>query len=190
MKPRNRSGDGWGAVVVSGRRVSGGERIPPGKPRARRIARRGVPFVARHALPAPLVVAALLSGCANFDASVDPAAGLPDVIVEAPTFADVRPILERRCDVGGCHTPLTRQAGLVLAPDSAYEMLVGRRATLAPDLRRVEPGRADASWLTAMIGPDPARRRGLSRMPLASTPLTPNQIATIVRWIDRGAPRD
>lgn len=148
-----------------------------------------MPFVARHALPAPLL-AGLLAACANFDAAVDPAAGLPDVIVEAPTFADVRPILERRCDVGGCHTPLTRQAGLVLAPDSAYAMLVGRRSTLAPDLLRVAPGRADSSWLVAMIGPDPVRRRGLSRMPLASTPLTPNQIATIARWIDRGAPRD
>ena len=34
------------------------------------------------------------------------------------------------------------------------------------------------------------RRLGLARMPLGSGPLTPNQIQTIVNWINRGAPND
>jgi hypothetical protein len=37
---------------------------------------------------------------------------------------------------------------------------------------------------------DVARRRGLARMPLGSGPLTPNQIQTIVNWINRGALND
>lgn len=138
-----------------------------------------------------LAPAVALLGCVDFAATVDPAAGLPDVAVEAPSFArDVAPMLVKRCAVGGCHTPLTRQAGLVLTRDGAYDMLVGRRALLAPDLDRVRPGRSDSSWLVAMIGSDAARRRGASRMPLAATPLTANQIATIVHWIDRGASPD
>jgi hypothetical protein len=54
----------------------------------------------------------------------------------------------------------------------------------------VEPGNAADSWLVRRIGADPALRNGLPRMPLAATPLTPNQIATIVNWIDQGALRN
>jgi hypothetical protein len=41
-----------------------------------------------------------------------------------------------------------------------------------------------------MISADDAARQGYSRMPLATQPLTPNQIATIVRWIEQGALRN
>jgi hypothetical protein len=54
----------------------------------------------------------------------------------------------------------------------------------------VRPGDADNSWLVIAIRDDDARRMGLARKPLASGPLTPNQIQTIVNWINRGAPND
>ena len=85
---------------------------------------------------------------------------------------------------------LSRQANLVLVADSAYDALVNRPARLSPALLRVKPGSSSDSWLVSMIGADDAKRAGTVRMPLASTPLTPNQITTIVRWIDSGAPRN
>jgi hypothetical protein len=54
----------------------------------------------------------------------------------------------------------------------------------------VRPGDAANSWLVIAIGDDAARRGSLPRMPLASGPLTPNQIQTIVNWVTRGAPND
>ena len=130
-------------------------------------------------------------GCADFEGTVDPTFGLPDVIPDAPTLArDVQPLFDRRCAFGGCHSVATRQAGLVLVRDSAHRALVGRRSLLQGSRTLVVPGDAAASWLMTMISADGDARVGYSRMPLAATPLTPNQIATIARWIDRGAPEN
>ncbi|MFN8669052.1 MAG: hypothetical protein U0164_17855 [Gemmatimonadaceae bacterium] len=116
--------------------------------------------------------------------------GLPDVVVDAPTLAhDVQPILDRRCAFGGCHSTATRQAGLDLTTAASYDALVGRRARLNPVDTLVIPGASSRSWLMKMLGSDDAARPGVSRMPLAAQPLTANQLATIARWIDRGAPR-
>jgi hypothetical protein len=135
---------------------------------------------------------ALPAACAEFSALEDPAFGLPDVEVAQPSFAaDVQPILTKRCTQGGCHTLGTAQGGLALDRTVAYEELVGVPATTSGGLfQRVEPGNAADSWLLRRIHPDPALRNGLPRMPLAATPLTPNQIATIVNWIDQGALRN
>jgi len=135
-------------------------------------------------------VAATL-GCADFDTPVDPAGGAPNDLVATPSFAaNVAPIFEKRCSTGGCHTVATRQAGLALTPDAAYDALVGVPSTLRPTVLRVRPSQPGQSWLVAMITEDPAPRQGLSRMPLATQPLTANQIATIVRWIEQGAQRN
>jgi hypothetical protein len=134
---------------------------------------------------------AVLAACADFEAAVDPTAGLPDVVVQNPSFtADVAPLLERRCAIGGCHSVATAQGGLVLDPSVAHDRIVNRPSRLGGGRLLVRPGRADESWLVDVIAPDDARRQGFSRMPLASQPLTPNQIATIVNWIDRGATRN
>lgn len=136
--------------------------------------------------------AALLacSACVDFTEPDVPTFGLPDVIVDAPTLVhDVQPILDKRCAFGGCHSAATRQAGLVLTSDGSFDALVGRRARLNPGDTLVIPGAASRSWLMKMLGADDVARFGISRMPLAATPLTANQLATIARWIDRGAPR-
>jgi hypothetical protein len=41
-----------------------------------------------------------------------------------------------------------------------------------------------------MIQADPERRFFVERMPLGRTPLTDNQIATIINWVNAGAPRN
>jgi hypothetical protein len=133
----------------------------------------------------------LTLGCADFPSEVDPAFGLPDVAVAEPSYAaDVQPIFTKRCSVGGCHSFSTRQANLVLTARDSYDNLVNVEAVLAPGVLRVAPFDADNSWLVTMLESDEAARGGHPRMPLAAPPLTPNQIATIVNWINRGAERD
>jgi hypothetical protein len=130
-------------------------------------------------------------GCADFETPVDPTGGAPDTLVPTPSFAtNVVPIFEKRCSIGGCHSLATQQAGLVLTANEAYVSLVGVPSTRVPPTLRVSPSQPSQSWLVAMIEVDDAARRGYSRMPLASHPLTENQIATIVRWIEQGAQRN
>ena len=130
-------------------------------------------------------------GCADFEMTVDPSGGVPDVLVPNPSFsANVAPIFEKRCAVGGCHTFATHQAGLTLDATRAYNSLVGVPSSLRPSLVRVTPGQPSESWLVTMIGADDAARQNFSRMPLATQPLTSNQIGTIVRWIEQGALRN
>lgn len=136
-----------------------------------------------------LLLACVLAGCADFTAGE--AFGLPDVEVADPSFSgDVAPILDKRCATGGCHTPRSHQGEMVLATGHAYDAIVGVTAVTNPAFQRVEPGNADDSWLWRRIQPDANLRPGHVRMPLATAPLTDNQIATIRNWIDRGALRN
>lgn len=145
-----------------------------------------------HLLGATLVTAVVLAyGCADFESTVDPTGGLPDVEVLNPSFAnDIQPILTRRCAIGGCHTVNTARATLVLTAGHAYDSIVNKTAFLAPQFDRVEPGNADSSWVVRMIEENDARRFNFARMPLGGQPLTRNQIATIVNWIENGALRN
>ena len=140
-----------------------------------------------------MVAIALATACADFDAPEDPAFGLPDVVVANPSFArDVQPIFATRCATAGCHSATRQQSGLDLSSEQAsYANLVNQASVSSSDrLLRVEPGDADNSWLVRRIEADPARRDNLPRMPLAITPLTDNQITTIVNWINQGAKRN
>lgn len=129
--------------------------------------------------------------CADFQSPEDPTGGWPDVAIAAPTFAgDIAPMLEARCATGGCHSTASHRAELTLTSDVSYDALVGVPARLNPGMLLVEPGDAANSWLVRMIVPDAEARGGLSRMPLASTPLTAHQIDNIRRWIDQGAAPD
>jgi hypothetical protein len=149
-----------------------------------------VAAIAAIAAAAALALGAAL-GCADFDAVVDPTGGAPDVLVPTPSFAgQIAPVFEKRCAIGGCHSLAVRQGGLVLTAAAAYDAIVGVPSLLVPGEVRVRPSNPDASWLVTMIGPDAAARRGFSRMPLATPPLTANQIANIVRWIEQGAQRN
>ena len=147
--------------------------------------------VVRWLLAASLTAVALAWGCADFESTVDPTGGLPDVEVANPSFAnDIQPIFTRRCAIGGCHTVNSARAELVLLPGHAYDSLVNKRSYLSSVYDRVEPGDAASSWLVRMIGPDEDAREHNARMPLGGHPLTDNQIATIVNWIENGALRN
>jgi hypothetical protein len=132
----------------------------------------------------------VMLGCADFDGVTSTNNGADTVVVAAQFQRDVSPILELRCGIGGCHSKGAHQGGLVLTPDSAYKALVGQPSRTRGGEVLVRPGNADNSWMVIAIRDDAARRLGLARMPLGSGPLTPNQIQTIVNWVNRGAPND
>jgi hypothetical protein len=138
-----------------------------------------------------LCVLALGGACSDSRTPFNPTSRLPDVAIDDPSFSrDVIPILEKRCSIGGCHSPGTAQGGLVLTPDRAYDDIVGVPARLATGINRVTAGDADNSFLIRVLSSDPEVRLGFVRMPLASAPLTPNQIATIAKWVREGAARN
>lgn len=161
--------------------VAGDARTARATGPARVGARLGVAFA---------VCVGLLWACADFSSPEDPAFGLPDVEVANPSFSrDVQPILSKRCAVGGCHTFASAQVGLVLEPSASYDALVNKPAVTSSvgRLLLVRPGSAAQSWLVRRIEADSLARENLPRMPLATTPLTDRQIATIVNWINSGA---
>jgi hypothetical protein len=154
------------------------------------LTRRDSPF-ARVRGAVTLLGVVLALGCADFEATVDPTGGLPDIEVTNPSFAnDIQPIFTKRCSIGGCHSLASAQAQLVLVEGHAYDALVNEPAFLVSQFLRVEPADADTSWLVRMIEADDAARFNNVRMPLGGQPLTRTQIATIVNWIENGAPRN
>jgi hypothetical protein len=133
-----------------------------------------------------LMVAYAASACVDFEAP-DPIV-LPDTLVAQPSFArDIQPILTARCATASCHTFVTMQGDLALDSAHSYAQLVNVEAKLRSGKVRVLPGNAADSWLYNMISEDSTERTGEPRMPLGRTPLTDNQIGTIVNWINQGA---
>lgn len=133
-------------------------------------------------------VVALSWACADFESTVDPTGGLPDIEIANPSFAgDIQPIFNTRCALGGCHTVVSRKGNLVLQQGHAYDSIVDVASFLFPQLLLVEPFNPTDSWLVRMIEEDDVAREHFARMPLGGQPLTRNQIATIVNWIENGA---
>ncbi len=138
-------------------------------------------------LAALAMIAAL--ACTDFEAPE--AVVLPDVVVQDPSFErDIQPMFTARCATASCHNLATQQMGLNLQAGYAYDAIVDRDSPSSHGLKHIRPFQPDSSWLIRMIQPDPARRFFLERMPLGRAPLTDNQIATIINWVNDGAPRN
>ncbi len=90
-------------------------------------------------------------------------AAIPALAAEVDFAKEVQPIFQQRCTV--CHGPKQHLSGLRLDDrDSAK--------------RVIQPGHASDSRLIKMVQ---------STMPPVGAKLTPDQIATLTRWIDEGA---
>lgn len=97
-------------------------------------------------------------------------------------------IFTPRCAISGCHGPPQPELGQDLSEGSARANLVNVPSVERPDLDRVEPGDAAASYLFKKItgAPDIVG----DRMPLGESPLTAEEIEAIRLWIENGAPAD
>jgi len=93
---------------------------------------------------------------------------------------DIQPVLENCL---GCHGG---QGGLSLAPDQAYEALVGVASNARPDLLRVDPGDPAQSVLFRAINCNVPEGPSF-RMPGLSGP---DEQALIRDWIRQGAVGD
>jgi hypothetical protein len=131
----------------------------------------------------PLLVGiVLLAGCAE------------ESITESgdtvqPTLTSIQTnIFTPKCAVSGCHVAGTAAHGLVLSSGQAFGNLVGVASGELPTMKRVNPSKADSSYLVVKLEGDPARMAtGTGRMPLNGTALSAAEIAAVRQWIQNGA---
>ena len=134
---------------------------------------------------AALIIATAIA-CTDFEAPEEVV--VPDVLVANPSFdRDIQPIFTARCATASCHNLATQQVGLNLQTGYSYDEIVDVGSPSSHQMPYIRPFDADSSWLVRMIEADLERRDEHPRMPLASRPLTENQIGNIRRWIEQGA---
>lgn len=108
----------------------------------------------------------------------------------APSFSkDLVPILKTRCAT--CHLTGTEAGRLSLHPAGAYKSLVNVQSIEAASLKRVQPGKPDASYLLMKLEGTHITNGGKgARMPFGAPPLPPEQIALFKAWIKAGAKKN
>jgi hypothetical protein len=84
-----------------------------------------------------------------------------------------------------CHAGAAAPLGLRLDEGASYALLVNAPSVEVPELRRVQPGNPNASYLIQKIEGTAARG---GRMPLNQPALPQETIAVIRQWIADGAP--
>ena len=130
------------------------------------------------ALAHPSVRAQDPSGCEDLSAIPE----TPGRVFER----DIQPLLD------GCLTCHGSAGGLSLAPDQAYEALVGVTSNARPDLLRVDPGDPAQSVLFRAINCEAPGGPGFRMLAdfVKETPLNPEDQALIRDWIRQGAVGD
>jgi len=94
-------------------------------------------------------------------------------------------VFNKSCATSGCHAGSNPQANLNLSEGNAFSNLVNVQSILNPNLKRVQPGNADASYLVKVLTWETD-----IKMPLGGQKLSQNIIDSIKVWINKGAPND
>jgi cysteine-rich repeat protein len=121
---------------------------------------------------------------ADFDSTY---AGIQSVIFDAAVY---------QCTNGACHSSVAASGGLDLTAGASYDQLVGVPSSIASAdgvtiLDRVEPSEPIASFLYEKLSAKTfGTPTGGTPMPSFPTPLTPDHLEAIEKWIRAGAPRD
>jgi len=106
-----------------------------------------------------------------------------------PTLASIQAeVFTPSCALAGCHAPPEPQLGQDLSEGAAHASIVEVPSVERPDLLRVAPGDAPASYLFKKITAAPDILG--DRMPLGGAPLSDEAIEAIRVWIESGAPAD
>ncbi len=87
------------------------------------------------------------------------------------------------CAVSGCHAGASPAQGMDLSAGNAFSNIVGVPSNQVPNLNRIEPFDANASYLVDKIE---GNGQG-SRMPLGGSALPNEEIQAIRDWVDAGA---
>lgn len=134
-------------------------------------------YVKEHVYLLVLLSAVILIGCADEAPSEPP---LSYDAVDAIAYAQhVQPILTKSCATSGCHDPVSKAAGLVLA--SWNSVMNGSRHGEA-----VVPFQVSHSLLTRLFDDTPLRRSH----PDIAVPLRSDELRFLKRWIEEGARND
>ena len=135
-----------------------------------------------------LVSVFLLTSCGKLaELPTEPGLG-GEPIDPTATFTRVQnEVFTPNCARLGCHDPLGRQQGQILAAGRAYSFIVGVPSVEMPGLVRIKPADPANSYLYRKI-----TGAGITgdRMPQGGPYLTDAQIKLIRDWIRRGAPND
>jgi hypothetical protein len=127
-----------------------------------------------------------LAGCAGDGKGLDEN-GRPETESTGtlqPTFQSIQAnVFTPVCTA--CHAGAAAPLGLRLDEGASYALLVNAPSVEVPELRRVQPGNPNASYLIQKLEGTAARG---GRMPLNQPALPPETIAVIRQWITDGAP--
>lgn len=126
----------------------------------------------------------VVDACADISAESLPAA-------EGSLSAIRDSLFVSSCQFSSCHAGSDAVAGLDLRADDLHAELLGHQLqTTTTDMRLVEPGEPDRSWLyQSLTRCDPAGDGSEPHMPLNSAELVnPQMVAQVRAWIEAGAP--
>jgi hypothetical protein len=133
-----------------------------------------------------LCVTGALAGCAGDGEGLDEN-GRPEGESSGtlqPTFQSIQAnVFTPVCT--GCHAGAAAPLGLRLEEGASYALLVNAPSVEVPELRRVQPGNPNTSYLIQKLEGTAARG---GRMPLNQPALPGETIAVIRQWIADGAP--
>jgi hypothetical protein len=93
----------------------------------------------------------------------------------------VAAIFERSCSLTGCHAGPVAQQDMYLTSSRYYESLVDQPSVERPDLKRVNPGSPETSYLMMKVEGAPGIV-GLP-MPMAGNRLTDEEVKLLEEWI-------
>ena len=101
--------------------------------------------------------------------------------------AEVAALFERSCTQAGCHVAPVPQMNMNLTKDNYYQNLVNQPSLEVPDMKRVEPGHPEKSYLIQKI----KGTEGIIglQMPMTGDKLTDEEVGKIEQWI-REIPED
>lgn len=131
-----------------------------------------------------LLVAALLwVACGGDDSTVGPDGSDGEGQLTEATLAQVSEVFAVSCAISGCHSGGEPAAGLSLEGDFAAR-IVGVDSGQRPDLKLVDPGNADGSYLLIKVRGDDEI---VSQQMPPGAPLSAEQVEIIRAWIASGA---
>ena len=87
----------------------------------------------------------------------------PQVDPASISFANnIQPLFNTSCALGGCHDAATAIQGLNLSVGASYKAIVNRRSTEQANLKLIQPGNPDTSYLIQKIEATP----GIAGVPM------------------------
>ena len=130
-----------------------------------------------------LLTAVLLwASCGGDDSTVGPDGEGEGTLTEA-TLAQVSEVFAVSCTISGCHSGGEPAAGLSLEGDFAAS-IVGVASEQRPDLKLVDPGNPNKSYLLIKVRGDDEI---VSQQMPPGNPLSAEQVEIIRAWIASGA---